>query len=274
MELFFHGLPNQATQVDVERAFASILHSPRYLPESHQPWNFSVNLFPPQRNQPGRNHRGCGIVTVPHERLGRFLLRDFDTLSSLSVAGRRIKLQASNGNPSEANLEKIRRDPYVPPHVLQLREATKQSFQENTVGIHTLQFGWETRSGLLSVEWEKHFQGACHLAFSDTRRELRIKIFDQQDIIRSIAILWSQISWSATGHRDKQPTIFLSLLSSPIFDKEDSSQSLVRSLLGLRAPEKRQRLLALYPEDPHLIRVLPYATLAIRLICRETAGLK
>lgn len=277
MELFFHDLSPQASFAELERAFATILHSPRYLPQSRQPWNFSVNLFPPPKNRPGRNHGGCGIVTVPHEVLGQALLRDSETLPNLSVAGRRIKLLPGKGKPSPAHLEKIRRDPYVPPHVQQHREATKESFRNNTVGIHTLQLGWETRSGLLSVEWEKRFREACHLAFSDTRRELRIKLFDQQDIVRSIAIPWSQISWSATGHLDRvQPTIFLSLLSPPIFDIEDSSQNRLRSLLGLRptSADKRRRLLVLFPEDPDFIRVLPYATLAIRLVCRDSSDLK
>ncbi|KAN0128358.1 RNA dependent RNA polymerase domain containing protein [Lactarius tabidus] len=265
MELFFSGLSYQATAADVDVAFARVLHSPRYLPQSRQPWNFSVNLFPPQKNRPGRNHRGCGTVTVPHQSLGEGLLRDFGTASPLSVAGRKIKLQLSTGKLRPADIEKIRRDPYVPPHVLQQREATKETFQQNTLG-------WETRSGAFSVEWEKHFQEACHLAFSDTRRELRIKVFDQQDIVRSVAVPWSQISWSATGHRDK--TIFLSLLSPPTFDIEDSSQSRLRELIGLRpTAEKRRRLLTLY-EDPDLIRVLPYATLAIRLVCRETSDLR
>lgn len=273
MELFFSDLSYQATSANVEDAFARILHSPRYLPQSYQPWNFSVRLFPPLKNRPGQNHRGCGTVTVPYSQLGEKLLREFGIFPSLEIARRKIKLKQSTGDLRPADIEKLRRDPYVPPHVLQRREATKESFQKNTVGILTLQFGWETRSGSLSVEWEKHFQEACHMAFSDTRRELRIRIFDQQDIVRSVAIPWSQISWSATSPKDR--AIFLSLLSPPTFDIEDSSQNRLRALLGLRpTTDKRQRLLALYPEDPDLIRVLPYATLAIRLICRDSSELK
>ena len=274
MELFYRDLSFQATSADVERAFAEVLHSPRYLPQSQQPWNFSVHLFSPLKNRPGWNHRGCGTIIVPNQNLGERLLRDFGTVSPLSVAGRKIKLQRSTGKPRTADIERVCRDPYVPPHILEQREATKESFRQNTVGILTLQFGWETRSGAFSVEWEKRFQEACHLAFSDTKRELRIKVFDQQDIIRSVAVPLSQISWSATSYRDK--TIFLSLLSPPTFDIEDSSQSRLRSLLGLPNypnAEKRQRLLTLY-EDPDLIRVLPYATLAIRLVCRETSHLR
>ncbi|KAH9082018.1 RdRP-domain-containing protein [Lactarius deliciosus] len=228
MDLFFHDLSFQATLGDFERAFAALIHSPRYLPQSRQPWNFSVHLFPPLKNQPGRNHRGCGTVTIPSKELGQALLRDLDP--------RKIKLLPSKVEPKPIDIER-------------LREATKQSFQRNTLG-------WETRSGVLSVEWEKLFQEACHLSFSDTRRELRIRLFDQQDIVRSVAVPWSQISWSATGHRD----IFLSLSSPPTFDIEHSGQ--------------RRRLLTLYPDDSNLTRVLPYATLAIRLVCREASDLK
>ncbi|KAH9025081.1 RdRP-domain-containing protein [Lactarius hengduanensis] len=264
MDLFFHDLSFQATLGDFERAFAALIHSPRYLPQSRQPWNFSVHLFPPLKNQPGRNHRGYGTVTIPSKELGQALLRDFGTVSSLSIAGRKIKLLPSKVEPKPIDIERVRRDPYVPPHVLQLREATKESFQRNTVGIHTLQLGWETRSGVLSVEWEKLFQEACHLSFSDTRRELRIRLFDQQDVVRSVAVPWSQISWSATGHRD----IFLSLSSPPTFDIE-------HSVLGRRpTTPKRRRLLTLYPDNSNLTRVLPYATLAIRLVCREASDLK
>ncbi|KAH9064156.1 RdRP-domain-containing protein [Lactarius vividus] len=237
MDLFFHGLSPQATLGDFERAFATILHSPRYLPQSRQPWNFSVHLFPPLKNQPGRNHRGCGTVTIPSKELGQALLKDFGTVSSLSIAGRKIKLLPSKVEPKPIDIER-------------LREATKESFQKNTLG-------WETRSE------------ACHLSFSDTRRELRIKLFDQLDIVRSVAVLWSQISWSATSHRDS--AIFLSLLSPPTFDVEHSSQVLLQTILGRRpaTPEKRRRLLALYPDDSNLTRVLPYATLAIRLVFKE-----
>ncbi|KAH9025869.1 RdRP-domain-containing protein [Lactarius pseudohatsudake] len=271
MDLFFRDLSFQATLGDFERAFATLIHSPRYLPQSRQPWNFSVHLFPPRKNQPGRNHMGCGTVTIPSKELGQALLRDFGIVSSLSIAGRRIKLSPSNMEPKLIDIERVRRDPYVPPYVLQLREATKESFQRNTVGIDTLQLGWETRSGVLSVEWEKLCQEACRLSFSDTRRELRIRLFDQQDIVRSVAVPWSQISWSATGHGD----IFLSLSSPPTFDIEHSGQVLLQTVLGRRpTTPKRRRLLTLYPDDSNLTRVLPYATLAIRLVCREASDLK
>jgi RNA-dependent RNA polymerase len=263
MELFFHGLSYRATLTDVERAFASVLHSPQYLPHSHQPWNFRVYLFPPRRNQPQRNHRGCGMVTLPQVFLGELLLHDPQTLASLSVAGRTIKVERSTrAPPRSAAIDKLRREPYVPPETRQHRAAIQESFQ-NTVGIHTLQLGWETRSGIFSVEWEKRLlgPGECNLAFSDTRREMRIRIMDQQDVC-SIGILWSQISWSATAYGDEgHPAITLFLFSSPTFDIENSGQIRVRS------PEKRQRQVLLYPDDADFIRVLPYATLCIRLLC-------
>jgi hypothetical protein len=278
MELFFSDVSFQATSADIKRAFADELHSPRYLRQSGQLWNFHVKLFPPlaKRNRSGQAHRGCGKVTVPEEYLGHCLLQDFGGSSRrLSIAGRRIQLKSSKDEPNAAILEKIRREPYVPLEVEQRLAEIHESFQQKTVGIHALQLGWETRDGVFSVEWEKHFQADCHLAFDDTRREIRIRHIDLLDVVRSIAIPWSQISWSATSD-EGNPTIFLSLYSSPIFDTENTVQTLIQSILGpqMIAPPKRQRVLVLYPDDADLIRVLPYTTLSIRLLCRRTEDLK
>ena len=277
MEVFFYDLYFQATSADVKRVFADVLHTPPYLPQSMQPWNFHVTLFPPKKNRSGQPHGGCGTVTVPQEHLGRRLLKDFGGIDRLSFGGRNIKLKPSNGKPNVAILEKIRREPYVPPEVERLRAAIHESFQLNIVGIHTLQLGWETRSGVFSVEWEKHFQAGCHLAFNGTRRETRIRLMDQPQIARSIVIPWSQISWSSTYYTDEgHPAIFLALYSPPVFDVEESVEARLASFLGLRPkpPGKRQRHLVLYPDDADLIRVLPYATLCIRLLCRGTEDLK
>lgn len=257
MELFFSNLDYRATLMDVEHVFSTVLHSPGYLPSSSQPWNFHVSLFPPKKNRPGQTHGGRGLVTVPDEKLGRHLLDDFGSTSkiSLSVGGRKLRLELSRGKPKARILEKIRLEPYTAPEVRQRLTDIKETFQKNTARIRTLQLGWETRSGVFSVEWEKHFAQDCHLSFSDTRREVRIRIMDMdlQDV-RSIAIHWSQISWSAVGYANEgHPSIFFALYSPPVFDFGDSAQ--------------RQRLLALYPDDPNLIRVLPYATLCIRLLC-------
>jgi RNA-dependent RNA polymerase len=272
MELFFRDVSFQATLADIKRAFANELHSPRYLRQSGQLWNFHVKLFPPKRNRPGPAHGGCGKLTVPEEYLGHCLLQDFGGNSRrLSIVGRRIQLKTSKDAPTDTILEKIRREPYVPPAVEQRLAEIHEAFQQNIVGIHTLQLGWETRGGVFSVEWEKFFQADCDLAFSDKRREIRISHIDQPNIVRSIAIPWSQVSWSATYHADEgHPAIFLSLYSAPIFDTEDTAQTLIQSIAG----PKRQRELVLYPDDADLVRVLPYTTLGIRLLCRRMADMR
>ena len=277
MELFFCNVSFHANLADIKRTFAEELHSPRYLLQSGQLWNFHVNLFPPKRNRSGHAHGGCGKVTVPEEHLGRCLLQEFGGSSRrLLIAGRKFQLKPSKDAPNDAILEKIRREPYVPPEVEQRRAEVHESFQQKTVGIHTLQLGWETRSGVFSIEWEKSFQADCHLAFSDTRREIRIGHIDQHTV-RSIAIPWSQISWSATYRADEgHPAIFLSLYSSPIFDTENTFQPVTQSTLGpeVAAPSKRQRVFVPYPDDADLIRVLPYTTLSIRLLCRRMEDLR
>ena len=277
MELFFRDVSYQATLADVKRVFADQLHSSRHLPQSGQLWNFHVKLFPPRRNRSGQAHGGCGKVTVPEEFLGDSLLQDFGGDSDrLSIAGRKIQLKSSKDTPNPGILEKIRREPFVPPEVEQRLAEIHESFQKNTVRIQTLQLGWETRGGVFSVEWEKHFPADSHLAFSDTRREIRIRHIEP-NIVRSIAIPWSQLSWSATYYADEgHPAIFLSLYSPPVFSTENTLQTLIQSILGpqIIAPPKHQRELVLYPDDADLIRVLPYTTLSIRLLCHRMEDLK
>ena len=277
MEVFFHDVDFRATLKDVKYVFANVLHSPSFLPQSAPPWNFHVSLFPPKKNRSVQPHGGCGIVTVPQEDLGHRLLRSFGGNIRLSVLGRRIKLKPGKGTPRDTILEKIRHEPYLSPEVQQRREEIEQSFLQNAVGIHTVQLGWETRREVFSVEWEKCVPGDCHLVFDNSRREIRMKIKDQPGIVRTIAVHWSQVSWSATGctdETDPTPTIFLSLFSPPVFDIELSHDIL--GVLGLQSPNsvKRQRLLELYPDDADLKRVLPYATLCIRLLCPRSVDLK
>lgn len=278
MELFFCDVSFKATFADIRRAFADELHSPRYLRQSGPLWNFHVKLFPPKRNRSVQAHAGCGKVTVPEEYLGRCLLQDYGGNSRrISIKGRKIQLKSSKDPPDAAILEKICREPYIRPEVEHRLAEVRESFQQNTVGIHTLQLGWETRGGVFSVEWEKQLPPDSHLAFSGPRREIRIRHIDQPNIIRSIVIPWSQFSWSATYYADEgHPAIFLSLYSPPIFDTEDTVQTLSQSIISPRATTqpKRQRVLVPYPDDADLIRVLPYATLSIRLLCRRMEDLR
>src|SRR5712671_358178 len=159
MEVFIHGVDFRATVKDLKYVFASVLHSPSFLPQSAPPWNFHVTLFPPNKNRSVQPHRGCGIVTVPQEDLGHRLLHSFGGASQLSVLGRKIKLKPGNRTPRDIILEKIRHEPYLSPEVQQRREDIEQSFLQNAVGIHTVQLGWETRRGVFSVEWERCVQG-------------------------------------------------------------------------------------------------------------------
>jgi hypothetical protein len=123
MELYFHDLSYRAKLADVERVFAKLLHGPRYLPQSQQPWNFRVYLFPPKRNQPGQDHMGCGTVTLPEKYLGESLLLDTQGLASLKVRGKTFKVKRSKGAPNAVTLEKLRREPYISSEHRQRRTA-------------------------------------------------------------------------------------------------------------------------------------------------------
>ncbi|KAI0068465.1 RdRP-domain-containing protein [Artomyces pyxidatus] len=263
----------QATKLELQQVIARILHSPAYAQYATIPLNFEIYLFPSKNANTRQTHRGCGLLTLPSAEVGHRLLQEYGQQFRRIVLRRRpIQLSQSKNSPSTGILERIRRMPYVSPEAVQREQARLDELQRGTVGIRTIQFGWETRDGLFSIEWDRQYEDDCQLSFGDERRELRIQILGQETVTRSIVSHFSHITWSATGQDDQdRPIIFLSLQFPPLFDSKPSNQTRLEALFGRSDQVKRQRLLSLYTEDEDgdHTRVLPYATLAIRLVARS-----
>jgi hypothetical protein len=172
-------------------------------------------------------------------------------------------------------VETILRLPYIDPKVLDERQRRAAELRASSISVRTIQFGWECRDSVFSVEWEKNnYIDACNIYFEDNPRGLRIKYFAPLET-RVIAIRFSQISWTATSLSVRgQPTIYLSLQTPPSFESEITPERADQILLLSRPnstvydAEPRQRLTAF--DDEHA-RVAPYTSLAIRLVCSSEA---
>ncbi|KAI0053305.1 RdRP-domain-containing protein [Auriscalpium vulgare] len=273
MEIFMRGIHWQVDKLDLQREVAKILHSPSYSGYSHLPLNFEVTLFPPN-GATRAAHRGLGILALPTPEVGQRFLNEYGgnrPYIPLQVRGHNVNLSASNRPPSMPVLDRIRRMPYVPPEVAMREQARIEELQMGVVGLREIQFAWETRARELSIEWRKAYAGDCQLSFGHERRELRIQTLEDSDTIRSIVVHFSQVDWSAAGvdEATRRPTIFLSLRSRPVYDSTPSNFVRLQNSLGRSDAPKRQRLLSLYEDDQDHMRVLPYASLAIRLIARS-----
>lgn len=261
-------------KLQLTTALAGVLHNSEYSPATSSLMNFDVRLFPNKRR--GHGHSGTGALTLTTEALGLKFLYDYgqpEARSTISLGNRVIKFSKSKRNARSDVVETIRHMPYRHPEVLEERERRARELQANSISVRTVQFGWECRDSVFSVEWEKKdYVDACAVTFSDDPRELRIKYFAPNET-RIIAIRFAQISWTATSISVRgRPTIFLSLTKPPSFESEATPERMGQIQASLRPNgsvydiEPRHRLVAF---DDECAQVAPYTSLAIRLICKS-----
>jgi RNA-dependent RNA polymerase len=263
----------QKNQVTV--AIANILHSPEYSVYSLALVNFDVRLFPKRGR--GQGHSGMGALTLPTEELGRQFLQNYGGPMApkiLTIANRAIHFEKSKKEARSDVVESIRHLPYADPKELEKREKRAAELRATSISVRTIQFGWECRDSVLSVEWEKKdYIDACGIFFRDDPRELRIKYFAPTET-RIIAVRFSLINWTATSLSVLgQPTVFLSLHLPPSFESEMTPEKMqVTQMMRPNGTvydiEPRRRLIAF--DDEHA-RVAPYTSLAIRLVCSKDA---
>ena len=195
----------------------------------------------------------------------------------IQLGSRCIRFEKSRRVARADVVDTIRHLPYEDPREREERQRRADILKKSTVSIRTIQFGWECRDSVLSVEWEKNnFIDACAIILNDDPRELRIKYFGPHET-RVIAIRFSQIAWSATSLSvQDQSAITLSLHEPPSYESEVTPER-EEYLLGSAGPrfkgtvydlEPRGRLAAF--EDDQA-RVAPYASLAIRLVCHTSS---
>lgn len=155
----------------------------------------------------------------------------------------------------------------------QRRKNQKQlenDFREHTVSVSALQFGWECRDGLYSVEYEKTCKGFGTLAFYGKRREFRIQIRNatgKDSII--VVIRAAQIAWASVHQQSAtQSVLFLALHWSPTYEHEEAEEATSKEQ-GKRRKQPRQRLAAF---DPEHAAYAMYTSLALRFVCDDESA--
>ncbi|KAF5377659.1 hypothetical protein D9615_005257 [Tricholomella constricta] len=255
MEVFMRDVSYSVTPNQLTAELAKIFHGPRYSGFSTLPLNFHVFLFRDKRGT--RQHSGSGALTLPNNDVGLKFLGEYGEESyrrlDCVVGNRRIKFSKSRREPRLEIVETIARQPYIDPKAAEEKEKRDRVLGAERVYLKTLQFGWECRDLIFSIEWEHLFENHGFLSFDDDRRELRIKI-PRTTVTLAIAIRFAQITaLSAHTTISKEPVIYMNLAIPPAFESETNSTT------------PRERLAALPLEDH--ARVAPYTSLAIRLIC-------
>lgn len=273
MEIFIKHIP-QCPKWQIQAELAGVLHNDYLLQHTGVPVNFDLHLIP-SKTIPGQ-HAGFGFLTVPTYEVGELFLEEVEgkhAPTKIRINGRKLWFTQSNSDPKEDTVQNITRLPYIDADAVRRKQELEEELHINTVSLSMIQFGWETRDRppRYSVEWERTFDWDCSLTFGGERREMRIELYGE-DYTHSIVIHLSHIEHSmagsdSTGH----PIIFLRLLRPPSFERKISlAQQIVQG--AKRNAVKSERLCSFDPLDPHHARVIPYTSIAIRLVCRDHGG--
>jgi RNA-dependent RNA polymerase len=261
MEIFMQNISYSVTHHQLVQELAKVLHKPPYTEASALPLNFHIQLF---KDRGGlKRHSGSGALTLPTSDAGVRFLADYgNAFSSLliNIGGRRLKFMKSRRVASREVVQSIRSRPYADPKTMEEKERRDKALSSGEVSIDTIQFGWECRDSVFSIEWEQTFKSACFLSFDGERREIRIKIHRPLETL-VIAIRFSHIiTLSAHYYLWEHPIIFLSLDTPPTFESDTRPPSL---------PRRRLPALPISGHDS----IVPYASLAIRLVCTTSDDL-
>ena len=283
MDIFMRNIGILVTKSQLKITLANVLHDPDYARHRNttvMPINLEVTLH---RKKPQHRFQ-TGILTVPTVAIGTQFLVEHGGLSPhkrVIVAGTSILFTESNKPARPHIVEELRRMPYEDPRIQEQRNRRIQEVSRNVVSVGAIQFGWECRDNVFSIEWEKEFPSTdCELVFDEERREFRMKHYDfDQTFI--VAFRASQIRWvSAEVDRSLSPpivVIFIFLAHAPMFESESASQRGLTSLLlqaGFPTLAAARQRMSAFDSEHSLAGVAAYTSCSMRLVCRASRDLQ
>ncbi|GJE86033.1 RNA dependent RNA polymerase [Phanerochaete sordida] len=160
------------------------------------------------------------------------------------------------------------------------RQRVVTELKEKTIALRTIQFGWECRDNVFSIEWERVCEAKCELYFHEERREFHIKLY-QGSQARIMSIKASNVSWASAG-LDKStqpplPILFITLNYPPAYESEPCGLERSIEQLVLMAISNNSAGTVLRQRWSHFdighIPYAPFVSTAIRLICHDPSDL-
>ncbi|KAE9396411.1 RdRP-domain-containing protein [Gymnopus androsaceus JB14] len=298
MDIFMRNIDFSATQQDVIRTLAKELHRQEYSPDT--PINFHIRLFQPGRRGSWKRNSGCGLLTLPSIELGeRFLSEygeDAEPQRHVVIRAKRAFFKKSSKPLSSTNIvEQIQNSPYADPDgsrnpsmtsglpdTARARVGSRLSRQQRlpeSISLSRVQFGWDCRDQVFSVEWD-HF-GSPSIRFNPSEQQVEIHLsqplygddflgFDLPEY--RILFKYSQISYLAVdSYSATEPVIIISLYTQPsfrsiTFDSEDPygfTHIPYERLSSLPWEDTKGR----YHDE-----VAAFTSLSLRLVCKSRDG--
>jgi RNA-dependent RNA polymerase len=290
MDIFMRNIDFSATQQDVIRVLAKELHRPEYS-SPDTPLNFHVRLFQPGRRGSWKKNSGCGLLTLPSVELGEIFLREYGDdhelqgSSTVNVRTKKILFRKSSKplSVSPGVLERIQHSSYVnptggPPDA-KLSTRYRRQWLPDRVELSKVQFGWECRDQVFSVEWDHSCLASTSVVFNPSEREVDVR-FIEPDMINlwgmefdppenHILIKYAQIAYIAVNeYSAADPAIVFSFHTPPSFRGIGTNP-----LTDRVAPSWRLSELPLKDvQGRDHAEVAPFTSLSLRLICKSPDG--
>lgn len=270
------GVSWSATHTDVVLLLAERLHHADFMGNGEPDhFNFHVHLL---RDKTRRQlHSGTGFLTLPTVDIGNRFLGLYSA-PGLVLQGRRIQFAPSKSPTGRSDtVQSIIRMPYVDPRVLEQQARLSRELAASRVAIQSIQFGWDCRDQVLSIESEASPSGTF-ICFDEERRQFRIEFIYQQ-YKYYIAIRFSNIDYlTAHQYLQRDHVIVFTLLEPPTYEvdlKPQSNGSLEDFLSMLsfsdsqpdKGPLRKQLSFLPLPENHQ--RIGQYTCLALRLVCKS-----
>ncbi|KAJ3544942.1 hypothetical protein NMY22_g2621 [Coprinellus aureogranulatus] len=281
MEIFMKGVSWSASHTDVVLLLAGRLHHADFNgDEESDPFNFHVHLLRDKtRRQP---HAGSGFLTLPTTNIGERFLKLFGA-SGLVLHGRKISFSPSKSQTGRSDvIQSIIRMPYIDPRILEQQEKLSRELAASRVAIGAIQFGWDCRDQVLSIESEAS-PPECFICFDEERRQFRIEfMYDRYK--HYIAIRFSNIEYlTAHQYLQRDPAVVFTLLEPPTYEKDlkprsHASLDEILSMLSVsdseldKGPVRSQLSFLPLPENHEQIG--KYTCLALRLVCKSNRDLE
>lgn len=262
-----------ATTPELKRAVASVLHGPGYLQFHTLPLNFDIRPLP---------GRGSAILTLPSVDVGKKFLKEYGGYRPRCrlVAGRlRHTLQFEEGrqDPRPEMVNRLRQTPYVDPIKEDQQLKLAAEFRTRLIRVSLLQFGWECRDGVFSIEFERPCYDRARLRFDGETRQFRLRLHECDDNI-VVAIRASQVSGISVGTDlpSMKPAIFFSLFYPPTFESEPPTNVALEDFFDMsdmtfprqNGGPSRWRLSAIdHEHEPYS----EFTSLSMRIVCETDA---
>ncbi|KAL5534416.1 hypothetical protein ACEPAG_878 [Sanghuangporus baumii] len=229
--------------------------------------NFAVFLHHPKKRIGFINTYRTGIITFPTEDVAKRFLEVCGGKNPpirITAAFRTIEFRPGKHQARRHVVEDIRKLPFSDPLALQMQEEKLGRLGASVVHLTEIQFGWEGRDEVFSVEYARRIP--CNMYFSRSRRQFEISFAHEDSCHENIVVSFSQIRRVAARHSSSESSVIFYLSSAPRFElgpvlpviEGGDSQSLDPRLNRLRMTSLKN--------DVHQ-RLVPYVSSTLRVLC-------